>query len=197
MPLYNCTFFFEMNATGWTETYVQEAADEATAQAGLLRLVPTRMDLSPDIVKLKALRISQSGMPRDSILVPVPSTMTAGRFGDFNATGDNCDMPDLAMLVEYRNGSRYKNRKFLRGLPDVIAHNGELVWTNTAFNDAWLVFSARLSHASESWRVRTKNPAGGFQHQPITDVNRVRLTLRRVGRPFGLRVGRRKRRLAV
>lgn len=200
MPIYQVTRILRNGDSGWSESYWTEQASASGAFAAALALNNAVRQLQVPSVRLDALRISLAGERMSATHVDVPVGERTGASPDIGGVIQHMNLAPDAALITIRTAIwRHKNRKFLRGIPDnAFQFNGLLL---AAVPD----FLARLNGPENSvlttliaqnFRVRTRQraPLTGFVYTTITAITVERATTRRVGRPFGLPVGRRRRR---
>lgn len=198
MPMYQITRLLRHKDSGWSEVWWTEQADaEAAGQAGLL-VNRQMMKLMVPGVTLAALRLSLVGEPRASTHLAVP---LAEQKGDFSVDSTTLTMnlaSDAVLLTLKTPFFRFKNRKFVRGVPDNLfsdnefSRNAYATWISNITGPNGLAF--HLNDSNFKTRCRPGNGLGGWVYHDITSVVIERATIRRVGRPFALPVGRRRRR---
>lgn len=177
--------FLESEGRGWTESYWMAAPDYPTAITNLDALSGLRMGMSPNTVELKSLRVSDVTIKGDA--VHVTPTTPAGTY----AGADTAD-PDFAILVLETAGPPLRNVRYVRGVPIPILTFDPLTYVPgvTAFVSAFNAWSNNLLTLTKHCK-RTAGPT--FTLSAITAVQIERATLRKAGRPFGQRPGRRVR----
>lgn len=186
---------FRGRRRGWSENYYCEKDAVADVVTPAHNLAGIRRGMIPSTVRIKAVRMSAIGFPRDSRFLDAEDTSlgagtwnggTAGNVGGYNTAWN-------ALKVELQHTDSQKNFIFMRGLPDELMINGNYVPTNE-----WIGlmadFQTMLVLFAHGFRIRVKTA-----HNPATysflQVNRVRakgLTRRNPGRPFDQYPGRRR-----
>lgn len=186
--------FFRQDDAGWSERYVTTATDYTGGTALLNQLLPIRLAMLPGSVRITYSRLSDLSVPGDSVVI-VPAD-GGGNYGLLVGGHLKAEDPWDALLVNLRATPFYRSRMFLRGLPDIADEEGTLFTPDTAWAGAFTSWASWIKGNCGMISYRGVVPdAGGFLHgifNPITSVEWVRLTSRRVGRPFGLPVGRRR-----
>jgi len=179
MPAFGLTFFLKQAVTnvGCSETYFVDVADydAATAEAGLLLL--DRVGILCDTWAIVYSRISLPTVAGDSV---VSFANTPGE-----NVGTSVD-PWSALLTRLEAGELHRGRKFLHGVPE------------GAFNADGSYNPANGSAAAfDTYFDRTKTApyqlkAAGPTFIDVTNHIPLRMASHRIGRPFGLQVGRRR-----
>lgn len=176
---------------GWSETYHIDAGSHAAAMTALDSICTARMGMSRSDVTVRVLRVSDEAIKGDSFL-QAATTSAGGYTGAGTFTFD----PAVALLVTGYSGDHTAwTHWFVRGLPSDVVSNQEpfklagtppASWT-TAFNSykAALVANAKL-------KTKKPNPPGTVHTIAIATTGfGLFLVIRKAGRPFGLRHGRR------
>lgn len=194
MPVFRGTMFLRSGDQGWTEGYFLDQPDHDGARNALGILALRRTHILSTDAHIQAVRVSNIDSPRDSLLTRYTEGATPERQGDYGGGIDPepCNQPSDAAIIELVSTPARKGRIYLRGIPDALIASGAFTpdaeWL-AAFNTLAASWGATIRDGS--FRVRTKDPAGGAFFSVITQVNLMGLTTRRTGRPFGLRRGRR------
>lgn len=201
MTIMKHTIFFRQGDRGWSESYWRDNPSHAEGLTQALALMNQRLRLMPGDCEIHAIRVSQPGLPRDSLLerpLTVTGTIPRGIYPADPSTAVVNQATD-AFVVELIAAADRKNRIYLRGIPDTLINSGVFVgdpaWA-ARFNGPAPSFESLL--VTNNWLVRVKSPvAGAFLTQPISSIRGTILTSRKTGRPFGLHPGRRGRRAAA
>lgn len=178
---YNNTFL----NFGWSENLYPIGPDQATASAAVANLIPLRLALLSDDWTIAYARLDVPGSPRDSVVVPLPSS----RLGTYVIAPPDKELPaDSAVLVTLFGDPTKKNRNFWRviGTQDMGAPN------SFSPTNLWLsLFAAYATSLQPNFYVARNTPTVSY-FVPIASVNLGRFTNRKMGRPFGLARGRRR-----
>lgn len=184
MPNYAGTLFFtdQLNSYGWSETYFVNNVTIAGGKTVVENLVGLRSDILSANCKIQAGRISDVLITRDSLLLDgLPLS------GQIVATVADTVQPWTALNIRIEATSLNRGRKFLHGVTD------DIFLTDRTYNIAnphAAEFTLFFNELVASFRLRV----GGLlvpTYEAITNVIPIRETSRRVGRPFGVLVGRR------
>jgi hypothetical protein len=185
MPVYGYTFFLgdDAGSYGWTETYFSEETNKAAALTQGSVLLASRTTVLTDLHKIVAVRVSDTSVFNDSkFLAGVPVN------GAIVGTVPTIADPWSCLLIREEADWEHRGRKYLHGiLKDTFEADRSYDATNPNNGD-WQAFFAVLRGAS--MRLKT-GPVGSEVFFPISDVIPLREVSHRVGRPFGLLVGRR------
>lgn len=196
MPDFRATLFFRNGDAGWSENYFCNAADHDAADDKLVALRTIRLRLSTIDVHCVARRVSSMDAARDG-RVEVHDLITddahKGTHGKTDEPPQKTNLATDALLIHLTNNWTAFNRIFIRGLPDgVMQSNGQgpeyTAWKPKLLDPATGMFQHLIA---QGWLIRRKVLVGGYQLMPITKCVIGHFTTRKVGRPFGLRPGRR------
>jgi hypothetical protein len=177
-------FFTTVNPEcGWSEIYYPAATDIETAISGWIsHVLPARLGIMPADVNIVYIRCSDVNVKGDSILD------TSTHIGTWSGSS-NVNDARLSLLIRQRNEFNQRAMKYIHGIPTDQFTLGVYTPT-TPFGTAFNVFKsaviANCLHANKN-----PTPPPKLVLSTIVDFGVVRLTTRRVGRPFGLPVGRR------
>lgn len=146
MP-FACTFFLKMGRYGWSETFINNVADRATALARSKALAEERLEWQSTQCFLPQVRVSDVSIQGDSHIEVFPRGGPGGYVGTKN--GENPPVSILVRLDKQDGGSR--KHIYARGVPD-----GVLVATRerptdeewTPHFNSWL---DKLKDANEGW----------------------------------------------
>lgn len=196
MPFFRCTFGFRTERHGWSETYFCEAQDFVTAAGFCQGLHAQRVKISPAGVKSDFIRCSAVGDRGNARQLPIAQENIQGTFHESGQV-PSVNLANDCLLVEYSGANNYRNRKFLRGIPDGQIANDVFIPSaayGLALFDGGASFLAFL--VQSPWRIRAKQrgAAGATVWTTILNYRVVRASTRDTGRPFGLPVGRRRKR---
>lgn len=188
VSIYKSQILLETSDAGWSENYWIEDASHAAAMAKLQLICTARMGLSPGDVSVRVLRVSDVAIKSDSFLAPA-TTPT----GTYVVVGVTAFDPSVSLQVNgYSADHTAWTHIFVRGIPNDQVKNIE------PFQLGALVapFPANLAAFQTAWKTNaklySKKPGPGKATQTIVDTGyNVGLVIRRAGRPFKLRHGRR------
>jgi hypothetical protein len=183
------TLFINTADAGWTETYYINAASLAAASTALGNILTPRQGVSRSEVKFPVGRIVDLSAPRTSLLLTVVAPAGTWAGADLSTVD-----PALAILVRMGSADGLtRSRHFLRGIPSLQingAATDPITWGPTAGYttalNAWIAAvqaNAVLAKKTAPLTYTTK----AITNMAISTVG----TIRRAGRPFGLRRGRR------
>lgn len=187
---YKGTLFLATKDAGWTETYYHAVASLASAQTALQNIITPRLALARigDVTILVA-RVVDMSAPRTAILFTPTSTAGTWSGADLSTVD-----PALALLTRMNSADGLtRSRHFLRGIPSAQlsgSASDPITWAMTAgfitaFN-AWI--TAVIANAV----LAVRKPPAPIVTKAISAINASALgTIRRAGRPFVLRRGRR------
>lgn len=189
MGIYRGQILFETADAGWSETYFFNVADLSTAFGNLNNVAIARAPLSPAAVKLPAIRVSDVTQPRLAELGnPTPSQ------GGYTTVTTVVDPAISMMAREISTDFLTRSRHYLRGLPTDQLFGGAsdpILWAPTG---PWTTaFNTWASVVGSSSVLGVRNPVTKtYTTKPMNDPTQTLLAvIRRAGRPFGLRRGRR------
>lgn len=188
---FKVTTFIEWGAqkTGWTMNLYKEAADYTDVKTAWDDLMTVFTPIIMDEVQVTALRISDVQIPGDAY---TPSV--AGLFGAVDGTTHPPCAPWDALLIKTETGDHERRAHlFVHGVPVDYFLPGRLYnisnWNATAVS----AFMSQL--VTDEWRFRSKKADDTAPVYAIIEAREaLRRTEHRVGRPFSLLVGRRRRR---
>lgn len=183
------TFFFRDTGRsfGWTESYYLTSTNHNTAATTLGLLATDRLAFMDPGNYLDQIRVSDINIERDSVLVlssPRPGTATI-------AAGVKGTDPWTALMFRVESGFAYRGRKYCHGCLNDIALSSR-AYDGTNPNDA--AVQSYIANLVGNFKLKTKDTVGPpvvHNLQVISQVLPQRLVEHRVGRPFGLLVGRR------
>lgn len=183
------TMFLEDDSgAGWSESFYCTAANLNAAQTLIDTFIPDAMDCRPASVACVYARVSDVAVRGDSLLstlpFPVPGTYVL-------PTGATQMEPGAAVLVQLFASATVKGHWFFRGGPSSILQGREFV-TGTTWDAAFGLAAATLIASFQIRHKTSPGPPPVYAYTNMTSVTPERGTTRRVGRPFGLPVGRRK-----
>jgi hypothetical protein len=185
---YYGTFYFEFDGSGWSETYFLVGGDQAAAVANMEAIWLKRKTISPALVTLTGAKVSVTGKPRDSFVIQD----LAGSHGTFVQEAPGNVVPTwVALLFRMNVASGPPGSKFIRGLPPECIAGMQFVPTPAMVTALGDYATALAANARVRQVDRTAVPAT-TSYVAVTSGSQVRLTERRVGRPFGQPVGRRR-----
>jgi len=178
-------FFFRHIDAGWMEHYWIQAGDLPAALIKFDSILGPRLGLAPSSVSVVRAEVSQLGVRGDVILdTPMPQVGTWPE-------SPNAYDPNVGLLLTMDGSPLFRNRKFFRGVPELVIVNGVYDptlagWPGrvTAFANS-LVANIAVAHRT------AVGPPPVYNMIPVTHADFERVAGRKAGRPFGLRVGRR------
>lgn len=184
--------FRDLPDAGWVSVYYPIAADYSTALSLLDGINTLEMALVPGNVLSTFIRVSDLEVKGDSAF----QTPTQGNGTYTTGTPGTVD-PATALQIRMIGGPLRRASRYLRGLPDTLynavdraSFTPDGTWaTNYGAWKTGLMANFQL--------VRKKLPGPTFTATPITGASdflngsTYLTTIRRAGRPFGLRRGRR------
>jgi hypothetical protein len=184
-PPMKLTIFINHNPTntGWSETYYLNAATPASALTTAALFVPTRMGCLSNKYSLVYGRVSDMSKKGDGY----PLFAILPQLGTFvPATGDGAQ-PGSALVTRWTDGTGTHTMRVVHGVPEESVTDGILTpaapWT-TAINN---YFASIVSNCL----MRKKIAIAPFVSFVALNAITVRyMTVKRVGRPFGLLRGR-------
>lgn len=192
-PPFQATLFFKTkDGAGFSESYwinkasYQEALDEIVADG---KLIDLRTKLFTDSHVVDYVKVSDTTKKRDTLIA---DTSTTNFPGQYNPTAGDTAPDDDALMVRWQGmfgGVPYFALRELRLIPEEVVTDGEFVGI-AAWNTAFTNFATYLKSASCVMVVKV---GGVATSGAITDVVRIRMSQRKVGRPFGQSVGRSRR----
>ncbi len=176
---------------GWSENYYLSFANYTDAMAALQSICTARMALSTNEVKVRVLRISDVAVKGDSYLQPATTPA-----GTYVAAGVNIQDPAVALQVNAYNATHTAwTHWFVRGLPLDQLKSGEPFSLKDAANlvAPWPAnLTAYKTAVMNNAVLYSKKPGPGFTAFAISTTGHNQfLVIRKPGRPFGLRRGRR------
>lgn len=184
MPQYQQTLFFEDvdRSYGWSESYFRESPDPQLARTAMDSLIGFRLDVLVDLCQISAARVSDVDITNDSLLsvgLPLP--------GNVASTILTAADPWSCLNLRIEASDLYRGRKFIHGILENTFSDNR-AWNPANPNAAqWLAFFTELE---DNYNLRINSP-GPFSYISITKCVPLKETTRKVGRPFGLLVGRR------
>lgn len=180
----NLLFQTEQPVSGWSEVYYHTGNDITTVRTDTTALVTARLAILAGDCQCSGYRAYRIGQKRYGVTVantpPTPGTWTAG---------ERSTEPWTALLLDINSSFSVQVLKYLHGIPQSQISEGIFDPTGpftTALNAFFAVLVAK-------WKIWAKDPASPSEKSewPITDVEENRIVSHRIGRPFGLPVGRR------
>jgi hypothetical protein len=190
------TVFYSFGAKiGWTERYFMTATTYSVAKDDVDSLVTKRLALSCPDVKVDYVRVSDVGVRGDSVVAPAPGLVGTYTAGAAPAVSTE---PWTALNVRMEGGTLYRGRKFIHGLPQFLM-TGNIFTPDSPWNTAFNAYAAALLATTCLWvrdrsAVQALPPAAPIMTKvTLTQIWPLGTTSHRVGRPFGLPVGRRQR----
>jgi len=179
--------FFEQNEAGWSEGYniISDSYDNAMVK--LQAIASKRLHMFNTECKATYLRVSQIDKKRDTVVRTIGSGVGPGDYSPAleGAVNQQCP-PDDALLMRFQTADPSFGLHYLRSVPEIINDAGVYVPEanfTTAFQD-W--DTAVCANAVQ----KVPDGAGGHLYQPILFTEIIRITRRKVGRPFGAYRGR-------
>lgn len=191
------TVFFRAvdRSVGWTERYFLSALTYDAALIVANEIAVARAALMRNDVEIPYIRVSDIGIRGDAV---VASPSIEGTFQP-ETTLDPLQLstePWSALNLRLEAGPLYRGRKFLHGIPQSVVQ-GKRIFLLGPFEAPLAALRTILLQSTVLW-VRDKTVAQPAEPLPpvmvraqITDVVPIALVNHRIGRPFGLQVGRR------
>lgn len=184
------TLFFTCRRNGWSETYPIDAGDYSTGLTKLEGVRDLRKTLLVNDASIIGARLSDTDTKGDSY----PLGWTFPIVGTYATTPtDETGNMDLAIRVKFFSGAVKRGNRWIHAIPtSQIAAGGGLVPAGTwgAKLDAWAAYvEANISLASKIGGA-VAPPYYTFYAIDDSDID-LTLVSRAIGRPFGLRRGRR------
>lgn len=191
MAVFKSQIILEMADAGWSENYFISAANHAAAITALQPIVTARMGLSRSDVKVKILRVSDVAIKGDSFLAN--PTTAAGTYAE---AGGESISPDVALQVNFFSADHTAwTHIYVRGLSNDYLNTLEgfsvLAVPPAAFTAALTAYQNAVK-AGASLYTKKPNPPGDKHAVGIDSFGfRSSCPIRKAGRPFRLRRGRR------
>lgn len=188
MP-YIVTFFFELGKQGWSETYYNNSTVDSKAVGDAAALWQSRGAMLGQNASMTYCRVSDVAVKRDLVLHGNASFQPIkGKLG-------TCSLAQQALDTKwFTNINTQWSSRLMRGVPDsmfVATNPGGYApggaWV-TAFNN----FMTLVTSGGSSFVGKFKGPV----YNKYTTAQIVRACTRRVGRPFGVLRGRKKKKKA-
>jgi hypothetical protein len=188
VPVYRGQIVLETPDAGWSETYFFNQPSISNAIANLQTICTAGMALRPPAVKVFGLRVNDTATPRLATMVAATTNE-----GTYNVTPLVADPALAFMQREVSTDLATRSRHYLRGIAaDQLstAQTDPAIWAPTP------AFSASLT----SWGndvitnavLGIKTAPHTYTTKPINNVTPyTTVVIRKAGRPFGLRRGRR------
>ena len=185
------TLFFEsLDAEGWSESTYHSATDINEAATFIVNIVAKRADMLDSHFSIIYARVSDVAVKGDSL---VSATQVFPVVGTLLTSGDQLEA-NTALNVELFNSASIKNRLFIRGLNSGVVKGREYLGP-VNFTTAFTAWSAQqLTNGSQCRHRTSVGPPPVYTYVDTATFSVVGATARKPGRPFGLPVGRRKRR---
>lgn len=142
MPAYRATMIFNWGRYGWTETWYLTAGDITLAQRRMSAPATTRSHLLGAGALLEAVRISDTAIGGDSLLV--------GSDGTWKSDDAAADAPWNAILARVEATDKHRRQMWLRGVPDSWIGLDPVTKKNTMPAKARQAFQAFLAAVMEA-----------------------------------------------
>lgn len=187
-PVWKATLFMAntSGSFGWTESYFLAGISDSAAFTAAQNLATARLTILADDMQIDYVRLSQEGVPRDSVTVqstPVIGGLTVGMRAPMS--------PWDALLVELTSTDRLtRGHKFFHGGFQDWFNADESYKTGNADNTAITAYGDLIKTAPYVLRA---GPKTARLYKPILGIAYERKTTHHVGRPFGGLRGRRSR----
>ena len=185
-----CTIFYTggFPVGGWSEVYYLTTEDYSEALDITEDLRNLRIAMMPDSFQAVYIRVSDPNIKGDAVINPAVVT---GTFGGVNQQA----MPaSTAVLIRmYSNANQIPSFRYFHGLPECIQSAGVYTPAVCAGDGDWdQALSDCLDMIEANYLMRQKTGPGpdDFGLVGINDLLPVRITNKRIGRPFGLSRGR-------
>jgi hypothetical protein len=187
--------FVDRDGQGWSESYWLSQGDHTQAATALLVIIPLRLAMLTSDIHMVHAEVSVTDHQRDSRVVGLTGpTENPGTYTP--AAGTVPLATQVAVLWEFEGDPAHKNRKFLHGWTSADVDGNRFV-PSAAMQTIYAAFNAAL--LSQAFQVRVNRHANPvpppnftYDYIPITVIRQIRVVTRRIGRPFGLPVGRRR-----
>lgn len=167
--------------SGSSETYYFDAADHAAALVEAAALANLRAVILRDDWLVTHIRVSKTDISGYSL---VSETNYVGQLAS-----DALMEPTAALMLRIEAGPTHRGRKFLHGVvSDLFLPNGDYDGANAAQPDV-TIFCNRIK--GSGYALATGVDPGPPDYIQVTSAEPQRLVSHRLGRPFGLRRGRR------
>jgi hypothetical protein len=186
------TLFFDAIAQniGWSETYFLNVATHVAGLAVLNGLVPLRAGILQTTGRITWIRICNVDAPRDSRMQAIPPGVGTGTFD--NVAHPSAGTSDsLLIRKDYDPDNNCFNKLFLHYIPEAIFLGRDYAGATTlpAWDVLYQAFRTYLLDPANSFLVR-KGPAP-YVYKALNVMEIKWRTEHKIGRPFGLSVGRR------
>lgn len=186
---YKATCLYQLPDAGWSETHYIPGASLTTAQNAAQSINTARMGIARPGVQCTGIRVVDVSTPRlGYVLSPTQGVGTyMGEAGTITAD------PTLGFLIRMVSADALtKSRHYVRGIPlnQITAADpfGEAPFTSAYVTAVNAYMAALQANANLGVRVAPHQ----YTLKSISGISfSLLLTIRRAGRPFGLRRGRR------
>jgi hypothetical protein len=189
MPNYAVYLFGEVQGNGWSESYPMVASTAAAAAVTLSSILDARKAMMLPDAAFTGGRISDTDIKNDSW----PLGITFPVVGTYTATGITTTYnPQIALReIAYAGGLR-RGSRWIRALPeDQLNASGAYTptgpWATLLFDLNNLI----IANVSIATKLKGAIVPPFYLYSTITAIDTKRAEARAIGRPFGLRRGRR------
>lgn len=186
MAQYRGSIAFGFQENGWSEQYYLAGADSASASANMSAILAKRKLFLPSQMYYKHCVISEVTVRGDVYIID------SGGNGSYTAAA--VAPINTAALYAFYGGSVLAARHYVRGIDAAtLAADGTIgAGTFTALMDDWA--SVVLANCVGRHRLLnpTPPPAYNYAYVTLSAYSLVKTAFRKVGRPFGQPVGRRR-----
>lgn len=187
--------YVDLDGKGFSESYWLQAADYANAETIVAPLLTARLGMLLSSVHQVYAEVSNVDSVRDSRVVG--STGPTSNPGTYTPAAGTVPLPtEVALLVSFEADPSHKNRKFIHGMTTADVDGNRFI-PSAGFTTAFQAY--QLALVTNAFQVRsrfgpnpTPPPASLYLYHTIVLTSPIRVTTRKIGRPFGLSVGRRR-----
>jgi len=182
------TLFYQLDGSGWSETWALVGIDYAAAAANLDMINTARLSFAPTKVQVIEGRISDSSVRGDSKLVNL--TTAEGQWG--TPLTDGPLPPDNTILFRFEAGALKRAMRQFHGVPTSQFSLGVYVPSGPYLTTLASFASTVVPLANIATKIKPTPLAPPFYtFSPYTVGFQRGIANKRVGRPFDLPRGRR------
>lgn len=188
--------FLKTVTAGWTMTYYPDGEDYGVCMASMQTINTALMKMLPSGVTPINLRVSDLTAKRD-VLNEAP-VATSGSYLGSGGPAIPAD-PSLALVQKFLAGPFHWFNLYIRGVPNTLVSSSDPLTMSWAAGDWDVPYLAWLNAVKTNATGMIKDLGPPIAFTPITITSFIihptsknnPLSIRRAGRPFGLRRGRR------
>lgn len=184
-PPFKLTWFITHTNTntGWSETYYVNAATDVLANATGVLLAPLRMALLTNKYRMVYGRVSRLDVKGDGY----PLAITFPAVGTFAPAAPDGNHPGNGVVYRWSDGAGLRAMRFLHGVPEECITDGDFAPTAPYIT----ALSAWHGSLITNTLMRKKIAVAPFaSFVPVNAINHRYASVKKVGKPFGLRRGR-------